>query len=908
MKKQSKIIVILVLVLSLIISSFVYFLFYTNSGLKLLTDYVNSNYKNFYYLESAHGNLAGEFGFDKIIIKKNKSQVILKNSVSKINLIKLLQQSINVYDIKVREVDFAIDKIITLPIKKLTGEVEFSRSNLEVNLAYTITLPEDSINGKLNIKGKPEKYNVTNLFDSGNYELKLEGTGNEHSINIVTPKSEQPSLLLTIDWLQKVNWNLSLKGNLNSDLDANVDLTSHNYDDDITIEMNKLNIKIHDKNMSLKGKAKIKPDSVVGDIFLKYGGSSATATLELTDKVLLKGSINIPELNDINPELSGSLKKSFVVRGDLDKPEVDLSYDIKDLTYPGLKVEELHGKLNIDKEMIFKSNINIINLVTNYFYFDVINASASGNIEQHNIKTHLKNDLTEVDIDISGSYINNSYMATINKLKYSFDNNITTITNPITMYIRNNKIQVYDVCLSQDNKKMCFNFFYNFTNDEWDMDITTNEFDLSQLGNLKIHDLATLKKGIISGNLKISGKGSTSSKKKGKFQLKNIILHSSKLNVDQKFNLASVDIENDKINFHIENDDKKSKVNIVGQAQQDKITLKFSSKNTELLKIKEMDATVDAELNISLVGSVVKVIGDISIVNGNIKSNIIPDIVTLTKDVNLINGTKVSNAITIHPESQVKLTIDKTDYIDLMNTEGLLSGQILLPPENDEIKATGNLNIENGKYKSFGKNLLIKKGLLTYKNNDIYDPELDIIAVRKLTEAEENKGVKKVEVGIKITGKADMANVKLFDSSNEYSDSEIISLLLVGNTSLANESGYGNKDAGDSIKFGSGILAASNVLDSVSKAMNLDSISLMNDTSDITSASTSDLTSTVKNNLKVGITKKIDDKVLLSLIHGVYTNDFTISLEYELRKGLMLKLYTNELSDGMNIIYKFNTD
>nr|MDU9044855.1 translocation/assembly module TamB domain-containing protein [Candidatus Electrothrix aestuarii] len=140
----------------------------------------------------------------------------------------------------------------------------------------------------------------------------------------------------------------------------------------------------------------------------------------------------------------------------------------------------------------------------------------------------------------------------------------------------------------------------------------------------------------------------------------------------------------------------------------------------------------------------------------------------------------------------------------LVNTFGLkgyLDGSLkILATPGRSITGLGNLVLRDGTFDFEGNMLELSQGRVFYQGGPIDDPGLDILATRKL---------KKVELGVRLTGRVNNMNMRLF-SDSAMDDSEILSYLLTGKDIPRSTAGNGEKSLSPSSatlgKLGGGLL------------------------------------------------------------------------------------------------------
>ena len=178
----------------------------------------------------------------------------------------------------------------------------------------------------------------------------------------------------------------------------------------------------------------------------------------------------------------------------------------------------------------------------------------------------------------------------------------------------------------------------------------------------------------------------------------------------------------------------------------------------------------------------------------------------------LDRGTSVSEDVVvldpIDPEQtpdsplDMQLTIALGDKVKLngFGLKGALTGQMQIRSRAGyEMTATGGLDV-SGRYKAYGQDLTISRGQLTWNNNIVSDPRINIRAERKVGD---------VTVGIDVSGRAESPRADVWSDSS-MSQSEAMSYLVLGrslSTASSSESEQVSA-ASAALSAGSGLIAS----------------------------------------------------------------------------------------------------
>jgi translocation and assembly module TamB len=155
--------------------------------------------------------------------------------------------------------------------------------------------------------------------------------------------------------------------------------------------------------------------------------------------------------------------------------------------------------------------------------------------------------------------------------------------------------------------------------------------------------------------------------------------------------------------------------------------------------------------------------------------------------------------------SDLTLTLGERVTVNTHGLSGRLSGNLHVSTDDTGIShGSGELNVEEGKYLAYGRNLDVQHGRLLFSNGLLSDPGMDLRAVKKFPD---------ITAGINVRGTLRSPRMTFF-SDPEVSQSQIVSLLLAGgslesvqNASTSDTAERGNAGRSDAIMQGGAILA-----------------------------------------------------------------------------------------------------
>ena len=904
------------------------YLLCSESGLNILVSHLNKNYGEEFYIKGPSGSIASNISVEDILYKNENVVIHSVNNKFKISLWSLLFGKIYIEQ-------FDADNITLNPSKSIIGKIYgINENNLSLNLkkiSASLSLSKEKLTAKLKSVGKITKDDTARLYMDIDGKLsslkikgvleiddninKFEGMIKSSSLTLKTFPSSDLHANINFDWSQQLKWDVKFYGQIklkNKDIDAiNLDIASHTLKNNITLDIKELTLPVADKTLNIQSKFDISENEIRGKSDLSFGQNNASLIMDITNKISLTGKFDISNLDDILPGIAGDGAIEISVSENISAPKFNLFLDMKNVNYNDIFLSQAKGNFVWQGDKILQAVIELKDISNDFTFIENIKGNVEGNISDHKANIAINNSDTQITSKISGSLSESSqWQGEVTDLIYNHKNFTTKINEPFKIKANDSSFSFNEMCLLQEENKLCADCRYNISKGDWDLKLKSNNFNIIELGELNIGNIASIKSGILNGSLDIGGSKNSINKKKGVIKISDLAIHFNTNNINQKLNFLNLDLNNNKLKINAEYNDKDKQLKIAGDYKGNIGKIDIYGKNIDVINTAELQATVDANIRAETKNNIVTISGDAKVTKGNIKSSFSPYVVDLPSDIsikNIDNKPGYSVLLTLSPNS--KLHIDVTDNvkIDIMNTTGNIAGKLdlIYLHEITDFAASGELKIENAKYKKYGKELFIKKGLLTYNEDSIYNPNLDIIAIRDITNFENDDASlenDKIEAGIMISGSSSSPKVRLFSVPEGYTDEEILSLIVFGKVySFDSDNNYAmNKD---SVVISSQVLNSSGILNNIGHSMNIDQVSILDEGSTTSDSNTSD---TVRSGLKIALSKKISDKVTLTMIYGLYTESYKFSAQYMIYDNVALKVYTSENSDGLSLIYNFN--
>jgi translocation and assembly module TamB len=216
--------------------------------------------------------------------------------------------------------------------------------------------------------------------------------------------------------------------------------------------------------------------------------------------------------------------------------------------------------------------------------------------------------------------------------------------------------------------------------------------------------------------------------------------------------------------------------------------------------------------------------------------------------------------------SRVKVTLGDAVRVDAYGLKARLEGGVTVTTVPDDVaRGNGVIRIAEGQYKAFGQDVRITRGTLSFNDSPLNEPVLDIVAERKIKDAD-------ITVTVNVRGTIAQPFITI-TSQPAMPSNEALSYLLTGrsiDTLQSGEAANVNQAAENLALSGGGLL-----LGGIGTKLGLDEVSLERDTD--------------SNDTTVVLGKALSPKLYVSYGISIAEAINTIKLRYTLNERWSLK-------------------
>lgn len=293
------------------------------------------------------------------------------------------------------------------------------------------------------------------------------------------------------------------------------------------------------------------------------------------------------------------------------------------------------------------------------------------------------------------------------------------------------------------------------------------------------------------------------------------------------------------------------------------------------------------DLNLAMQPQLAEISGNIALPWGRIVvEELPPSAIGVSKDQVLVDEQQQpineQNAVPFNVETNVNISIGDDFKLSAFGLEGGLIGQLNVSQKDQGPFVTGEVNITDGQYRSFGQDLIIQEGKILM-NGPVDQPYLSIKAIRNPENTQDD-----VTAGVQVTGPADEPNVSIF-SDPAMPQANALSYLLRGQD-IDSETG-GN--AMTTTLIGLSLAKSGKVVGQIGEEIGVQNLQLD------TAGSGDDSQVTVSGYILPGLQVKYGV--------GIFNSVGEFTVRYRLLKDLYLEAVSG-LDSAVDILYRFEFD
>lgn len=236
-------------------------------------------------------------------------------------------------------------------------------------------------------------------------------------------------------------------------------------------------------------------------------------------------------------------------------------------------------------------------------------------------------------------------------------------------------------------------------------------------------------------------------------------------------------------------------------------------------------------------------------------------------------------------QTDINVVLGKRVQLSAFGLETRLSGNLRVRQQpNQQPTVNGDVNLQNGTFRAYGQDLLIRKGKMSF-NGPSDQPFLNVEAIRNPDNIEDD-----VVAGIRVTGPADEPSITIF-SEPAKPQANALAYLLMGRD-IGSDSGSTSAALTTSL-IGMSISSTGALVGELGEAFGVRDLTLD--------------TAGAGDNSQVTVSGYLSRDLQIKYGYGIFNAIGEFTLRYRLMRSLYLEAVTS-LDNAVDLLYKFEFD
>ena len=309
------------------------------------------------------------------------------------------------------------------------------------------------------------------------------------------------------------------------------------------------------------------------------------------------------------------------------------------------------------------------------------------------------------------------------------------------------------------------------------------------------------------------------------------------------------------------------------------LALQVRGDNVLVSDTKDLRAVASPDIAVGFAENTIKVSGKVAVPSARIDVERLDDGVSVSEDVVVLDPADPERAPSSRLDLDLALVVGDDVQLKGYGLDGSLAGTLNVRSRpGRDMAATGRLDVD-GRYTAYGQKLQITRGALSWSNDAVSNPDINIRAEREVISAG-------VTAGIDVTGRASSPRARVW-SNPETSESDALAYLVLGR-SLGSASSRETQQinaANSALSAGAGLLASQ-----LGAKIGLDDAGV--------------LESRTLGGSVFGVGKYLSPKLYVSYGVSMIGSGSVVTLKYLLRKGFDAELETSTIETRGSINWR----
>lgn len=348
---------------------------------------------------------------------------------------------------------------------RATGTINYQQPQVgklvsDIDVSGTLTAYRFKLNGALDNK------------QAGFHNIQLEGAGDYDQVKLsrITTKSADGNIngKGKVTWTPDITWLFDGKAqqvklakyvpDWPAQFDASLNYQGGYKHDSLSGTLNLHSLVGHLKNKKITASGQLQhldQDVNVKNILAHLGNNKVQLNGKASPPFNMSWDINASELNQLLPQLSGTLIAKGSLKGSLDQPILNANIDAKDIKYQAYQLGSAHLVAQT-KQGIYSLRGRLKNLDLDQQKISNATIDASGKIDNHRVKLALTHSEAKVQLQAQGGWKNQQWQGVIKTLQLDTKQlAIWRLQKPVHITATKNSVKSSQFCLANHSASSC---------------------------------------------------------------------------------------------------------------------------------------------------------------------------------------------------------------------------------------------------------------------------------------------------------------------------------------------------------------------------------------------------------------------------------------------------------------------
>lgn len=345
---------------------------------------------------------------------------------------------------------YPLESAPAIDLQQLQATLNYQNDNYQANLTANLTGPAGDFRLLSELAGDLQQVTINKL------QLDTAEQGNVTGNGKITFDP-------TITWLAdlKLNainpnyWVADFSGLLNGNVHSEGSIVNSEIITDSQIDINGT---LNNQPTQIKTQVLARQQNIqIPELLISMGSNRITGQATINDNIQANFNINLPALNQVLPELTGSLTGNAQVTGRLQAPQGTIQLTGQNLAYQQQRIEQLQLTANISEQQQANLKLQANRITSGTTKLGNLNIEGNGNPTNQQLTMQLTGGIATLDSAITSQQdTQNNWNVTVNRLQIAYQGQDWRLQNATNLrYTAAGALTLDSHCFTNGQATLC---------------------------------------------------------------------------------------------------------------------------------------------------------------------------------------------------------------------------------------------------------------------------------------------------------------------------------------------------------------------------------------------------------------------------------------------------------------------